>query len=239
MIVKRPADQRGHANYGWLDTWHSFSFADYYDAEHNGWGPLRVINDDTVSPGRGFGTHGHRDMEIISVVLSGALAHKDSMGNGTTITPDEVQRMSAGQGVMHSEFNPVDHPSRFLQIWIEPAVKGGAPSYEQKRLDEDSSHDGWQILASTDGRAGSVSIQQDVTLYRTRLAAGESRTAPLTDGRLAYAHLISGAVSVSGTRTAGTAVSLGKGDGAKIRDEAALIFTAREDADLLLFDLPA
>lgn len=239
MISKRPAEQRGHANYGWLDTWHSFSFADYYDAEQMGWGPLRVINDDTVSAGRGFGTHGHRDMEIISVVLEGALAHQDNMGHGTTITPGEVQRMSAGRGVMHSEANPADTATRFLQIWIEPMVKGGEPGYEQRRFDEDSSHDDWQLLASKDGKAGSVKIKQDASLYRTRLAPGQSRPARLADGRLAYVHVISGELALSGTKTAGTVLSLGAGDGARVAAESTLVFTANEPTDLLLFDLPA
>lgn len=239
MILKRPADERGHANYGWLDTWHSFSFADYFDPEHNGWGPLRVINDDTVAGGRGFDTHGHRDMEIVSIVLAGALAHKDNMGNGTTITPGEVQRMSAGKGVMHSEFNPLETSTRFLQIWIQPTEKGGAPSYEQQNFDEDSSHDGWQLLASPDSDASSVRIQQNARLFRTRLAAEQSRTASVAKGRLAYVHLISGAVSLSGAKATSGPMALGAGDGAKIADESALIFTAREDADFLLFDLPS
>jgi len=243
MITKRPAEQRGHANYGWLDTWHTFSFADYHDPEQMGWGPLRVINDDTVAPGRGFGTHGHRDMEIISVVLSGALAHQDSMGHGTTIVPGEVQRMSAGKGVMHSEFNPsADTPARFLQIWIQPTERGGTPSYEQKRFDEDSSHDDWQLLASPDGRADSVSIRQDATLARSRIAGGQSRTVRLAAGRLAYLHVIAGQVSLSGvqgSRTTGSASTLGPGDGARVADESTLILTASDNTDVLLFDLPA
>ena len=238
MIQHRPAQERGHANYGWLDTWHTFSFADYHDPAHVGWGPLRVINDDTVQPGGGFGTHSHRDMEIVSVVLAGALAHKDSMGNGTTISPGEIQRMSAGKGVMHSEFNAAESATRFLQIWIQPTVKGGEPSYEQRRLDEDGSHDDWQALVSGDGREGSLRIQQDAILYRTRLAAGQSRTLSLAPGRLAYAHLISGAASVSGTATPRVVLSLSSGDGAKIADETSLIVTAREACDLLMFDLP-
>jgi quercetin 2,3-dioxygenase len=231
MIYKRPAAQRGHADYGWLDTWHSFSFADYHHPEHMGWGSLRVINDDRVAPGRGFGTHGHRDMEIISIVLDGALEHKDSMGNGTVIRPGEVQRMSAGRGVLHSEFNPLSgQPTRFLQIWILPKARGGPPSYEQKAFDPAAREGRWQLLASSDGRAGSVSVQQDAALFATRLAAGQALEAELAPGRVAYAHIIAGRVRLGD-------VELGPGDGAKIAAEQALHFAAVEASELLYFDL--
>ena len=236
MITKRPAEQRGHANYGWLDTWHSFSFADYHDAEHMGWGPLRVINDDTVSAGRGFGTHGHRDMEIISVVLAGELAHQDNMGNGTTIRPGEVQRMSAGTGVMHSEFNPSPaQAAHFLQIWIQPAQRGGSPSYEQKTIAPSSSKGDWQVLASPDGRDGSVSIQQDATLTRRQVDAGQTIDLALAEGRLGYLHLIAGTMVVGGTTVSAT---LNPGDGAKIAQEQRLSLRAESASDFLFFDLP-
>jgi redox-sensitive bicupin YhaK (pirin superfamily) len=235
MIQRRPAAERGHANYGWLDTWHSFSFADYYDPAHMGWGSLRVINDDTVAPGRGFATHGHRDMEIVSVVLEGALAHKDSMGHGTTITPGEVQRMSAGTGVMHSEFNPSSgEAARFLQIWIMPNRKGGAPSYEQKRFDPAGRVGRFQTLASSDGRDGSVTIQQDATLSAVRLDRDAQATAALAPGRKAYLHVVSGGIAVNG-------VTLTAGDGARIDGEAALVLTGTGPdgalSEALLFDL--
>jgi hypothetical protein len=235
MIAPRPARERGHANYGWLDTFHSFSFADYHDPRFMGWGVLRVINDDTVAPGRGFATHGHRDMEIVSVVLEGALAHKDSMGHGTTIVPGEVQRMSAGKGVMHSEFNPSgEAPARFLQIWIEPATRGGTPSYEQKRFDPAARQGRFQTLASGDGREDSVTIRQDATLSALRLAPGERAEAVLAPGRKAYVHVVAGAVSLNG-------VPLAAGDGARIADEARLEFLGTGagggGSELLFFDL--
>ena len=235
MIQPRPARARGHANYGWLDTSHSFSFADYHDPAHMGWGTLRVINDDMVAPGKGFATHGHRDMEIISVVLEGTLAHKDNMGNGTTIRPGEVQRMSAGKGVMHSEFNPSpDEAAHFLQIWIVPNQRGGSPSYEQTRFDPEERVGRFQTLASPDGREGSVTIRQDATLSAIRLAAGSSAHTDLAPDRKAYVHVVSGGVAVNG-------IALSAGDGAKIADEAHLEFTgtAPEGAlsEVLLFDL--
>jgi quercetin 2,3-dioxygenase len=233
MIEKRPAANRGHANYGWLDTWHSFSFADYHDPAQMGWGSLRVINDDVIAAGRGFGTHGHRDMEIISVVLEGELEHKDSMGNGAVIRPGEVQRMSAGKGVMHSEFNPSPHsPARLLQIWIQPDVRGGSPSYEQKEFDPIERAGRWQTLASHDGRAGSVTIQQDAALLATKLAAGKSLQAELAPGRKAYVHVISGSVRVGD-------IVLAAGDGAKVADESRLDFAAIDACELLYFDLNA
>jgi len=170
MNAVRRSNERGHAEHGWLDSFHSFSFADYHDPAHMGFGPLRVINEDRVQPGRGFGSHGHRDMEIISYVLEGGLAHRDSMGNGSVIRPGDVQRMSAGTGVVHSEYNASDKDSvHFLQIWIEPSVRGAAPSYEEKRFDDATKRGQWRLIASGDGRDGSVRIQQDASLFVTRL----------------------------------------------------------------------
>ena len=236
-LLHRPAQERGHANYGWLDTWHSFSFADYHDPAHDGWGPLLVINDDTVAPGRGFATHGHRDMEIISVVLSGALAHKDSMGHGTSIRPGEVQRMSAGTGVRHSEFNPqADTPTRFLQIWIRPERSGSAPSYEQTAFDPAQRQDRWQLLASPDGREGSVTIQQDATLSAIDLTTATPQIRSVKAGRKGYAHLISGELQLNH-------LTLSAGDGVKIEGPCELTLTthtgkADAPAALLWFDLP-
>lgn len=231
MIEIRPGASRGHANHGWLDSWHSFSFADYFDPAQMGWGSLRVINDDTVAAGAGFPTHGHRDMEIISIVLEGALEHRDSMGNGTVIRPGEVQRMSAGTGVTHSEFNPSQtERTRFLQIWIRPRTAGGAPGYEQKNLAPESTPGRWCLVASPDGRSGSVTVNQDASLFACVLDVGESISAPPTIGRLQYMHVISGSIRANG-------ISLAASDGAKIRDEAALDIHAKESAKFLLFDL--
>lgn len=233
MIKIRPADSRGHADHGWLKTWHSFSFADYYDPAEMGWGPLRVINEDIVAPGQGFPTHGHRDMEIITVILEGALEHRDSMGNGTVIRPGEVQRMSAGTGVRHSEFNPSDgEATHLLQIWIAPATTGIAPGYEQNRFE---AAPGWQLLASADGAEDSVRIHQDAALLRAKVSGTEALTHTLVAGRRAYVHVVAGGVAVNG-------VVLAAGDGAKVSDESILSFNAVRPgvvSDFLLFDLPA
>lgn len=230
MISKRPAGDRGHADHGWLKTWHSFSFSDYYDPAAMGWGPLRVINEDIVAPGQGFPTHGHRDMEIVTVILAGALAHRDSMGNGAVIRPGEVQRMSAGSGVRHSEFNPSpDEATHLLQIWIVPAVTGITPAYEQRRIDPAP---GWQLLASPAGAAGSVRIHQDAALLRATLAVPGKLAHALAPGRRAYVQVISGQLVVNG-------VALAAGDGASVAEEAQLHFAAQAAADFLLFDLPA
>ena len=233
MIKIRPADSRGHADHGWLKTWHSFSFADYYDPAEMGWGPLRVINEDIVAPGQGFPTHGHRDMEIITVILEGALEHRDSMGNGTVIRPGEVQRMSAGTGVRHSEFNPSDaEATHLLQIWIAPATAGIAPGYEQKRFEVAP---GWQLLASADGAEDSVRIHQDAALLRAKVSGTEALTHALAAGRRAYVHVVAGGVAVNG-------VVLAAGDGAKVSDETKLSLNAVQPgvvSDFLLFDLPA
>lgn len=232
MIEIRPAAERGHADHGWLDTWHSFSFADYYDPAHMGWGPLRVINDDRIAAGTGFGTHGHRDMEIVTVVLEGALQHRDSLGNGEVIRPGEVQRMTAGTGVRHSEFNPSEaEPTWLLQIWIEPAERGLSPGYEQKAVSATETPGRWRLLASPDGREGSVTIHQDARLLGLVLPAEELADLPLADGRLGYVHVIRGRVRVNG-------VALGPGDGARIADESVLACVAETDAELICFDLP-
>ena len=230
MISIRAASARGHADHGWLKTWHSFSFADYYDSAEMGWGPLRVINEDIVAPGQGFPMHGHRDMEIVTLLLDGALEHRDSLGNGAVIRPGEVQRMSAGTGVRHSEFNPSSTTStHLLQIWIAPGKAGMAPGYEQSPA---THADGWQLLAAPPAQGAAVAIYQDARLYRLRLSPGARAEQMLAPGRLAYVHVISGSPTLNG-------VPLSIGDGAKIADESRLHFSADTAADLLLFDLPA
>ena len=232
MLEIRRARERGHAEHGWLDSWHSFSFADYYDAAHMGFGPLRVINEDRIQPGTGFGTHGHRDMEIISYVLEGALAHKDSMGTGSTIVPGDVQRMSAGKGVLHSEFNHAKGATtHFLQIWIEPNVQGIRPSYEQKHFDAASKRGQLRLVASPDGAEGSVTIHQDARLY-AGLFDGEERAAlPVATGRKAYVHLVRGTLAVNGT-------PLEAGDAAKLTGVREIVLEKGAGAEALLFDLP-
>ena len=232
MLAVRKAEERGHANHGWLDTWHTFSFADYHDPREMGYGPLRVINDDTVRPGAGFGKHGHRDMEIITYVLEGALEHKDSMGNGSIIRPGSVQRMSAGQGVTHSEFNPSrDESVHFLQIWIEPNVQGVAPSYEEKDFSSGEKQGRLRLIASPDGREGSVMIHQDALAYAGLLGANDTVTHELGTGRRAYAHVARGRIRVNGA-------SLKTGDGIKIVGEGKVTLDEGEDAEALVFDLP-
>jgi len=231
MITLRKSSDRGQADHGWLQSQHSFSFADYYDPREMGWGALRVINEDRVEPGQGFGTHGHRDMEIISYVLAGELEHKDSMGNGTLIRPGDVQRMSAGSGVRHSEFNPSPRsPVHFLQIWIEPATLGMAPSYEQKFFAPEDKRGRLRLVASRDGREGSVTLHRDVDLYASLLAPGEQVSHSLAAKRRAYLHLVRGAVRVNG-------VQLETGDAAKIEMEQKLTIAADADSEVLLFDL--
>ena len=231
MITLRKSSDRGQADHGWLQSQHSFSFADYYDPHEMGWGPLRVINEDRVEPGQGFGTHGHRDMEIISYVLSGELEHKDSMGNGAVIRRGDVQRMSAGTGVQHSEFNPSPRtPVHFLQIWIEPAARGMAPSYEQKYFAPEDKHSQLRLVASPDGRAGSVTVHRAADLYASLLAPGEQVLHSPAAGRRAYLHLVRGTVRVNG-------VQLETGDAAKIEGEQTLTIAAEAESELLLFDL--
>ena len=232
MIIVRPSEQRGHADHGWLRAKHSFSFAEYYDPAEMGWGVLRVINEDRVAPGTGFGTHGHRDMEIVTYILSGALEHKDSLGNGGIIRRGEVQRMSAGKGIMHSEFNPLpDQETHLLQIWIEPAQRGTRASYEQQELAVDGMRGRWRLVASPDGADGSTTIGQDARLWASLLVPGAAQDYALGAGRLAYVHVVSGRLAVNG-------VALAAGDGAKIAAESALQFVADEAAEILLFDLP-
>jgi redox-sensitive bicupin YhaK (pirin superfamily) len=231
MIELRRSEDRGHANHGWLDSHFSFSFADYHDPKHMGFGALRVINDDRIAGGSGFGTHGHRDMEIISYVLEGELAHKDSMGNGSVIRPGDVQRMSAGKGVMHSEFNHAqDRQTHLLQIWIEPNVRGIAPGYEEKHFDEADKRGRLRLIASPDGRDGSVTIHQDAKVYAGLFDGGERAAVPLANGRRAYVHVASGEVTVNGT-------PLKAGDALKAIDEAQVELTQGRQAEVLLFDL--
>jgi quercetin 2,3-dioxygenase len=231
MIEIRKGRDRGLADHGWLRSFHSFSFADYHDPEHMGFGDLRVINEDRIQPGTGFGTHGHRDMEIISYVLEGALAHKDSMGNGSTIVPGDVQRMSAGKGVMHSEFNQSkDCVTHFLQIWIEPNVTGIAPSYEQKHFDAASRRGCLRLLASPDGRDASVTIHQDAFLYAALLDGADRAVHKLKPGRRAYVHVARGSLTANGQ-------PLEAGDALKVVDTAELTLERGKGAEVLLFDL--
>jgi quercetin 2,3-dioxygenase len=232
MLTLRKSDERGYANHGWLESRFSFSFAEYQDPNHVHFGPLRVINDDYIEAGKGFGTHGHRDMEIVTYVLEGAIAHKDSIGNGETIRPGEVQRMSAGRGIMHSEFNPSNtERTHLLQIWIMPDRTGGAASYEQKFYADDEKRGKLRQVASPDGAEGSVTIQQNARMYAGLLDGDESATHALADGRLAYVHVASGSVSVNGTK-------LNAGDAVKIENETSVRIDGGNNAEVLLFDLP-
>jgi redox-sensitive bicupin YhaK (pirin superfamily) len=230
MTELRRARERGHANHGWLDSYHSFSFADYYDPAHMGYGPLRVINEDRVSAGSGFGTHGHRDMEIISYVLEGALAHEDSMGNGSTIVPGDVQRMSAGTGVRHSEYNHNAGVTHFLQIWIEPKFTGLKPSYEQKHFPAADKRGRLRLIASADGAEGSVRLHQDARVYAGLFDGDERASVRLEPGRRAYVHVARGALTVNGE-------ALSAGDALKT-DADALELRDGTAAEVLLFDLP-
>ena len=232
MNLFRRAGERGYADHGWLRSFHSFSFADYYDPEHMGFGPLRVINEDRVAPGAGFGTHGHRDMEIVSYVLDGALAHKDSMGNGSTIVPGDVQRMSAGTGVMHSEFNrDAARVTHFLQIWIEPERRGLAPSYEQKHFTAEEKRGRLRLIASPDGAQGSVRVHQDARLYAGLFDGAERARLEVAPGRRSYVHVARGHLSVNGER-------LDAGDALKT-DARSLEIADGEGAEVLVFDLPS
>ncbi len=232
MLQIRKSEDRGVANFGWLDSRHSFSFGHYYDPKHVGFGPLRVINEDKVAPGQGFGTHGHRDMEIISYVLSGALEHKDSMGNGSVLHYGDVQRMTAGTGVRHSEYN---HSNRegvhFLQIWIEPAQAGIAPGYEEKHFTPESKTGALRLVASPDGRDGSVLVHQDAFIYASILNGGDAVVHALAAGRQAYVHVIRGTLTVNGAELKG-------GDAAKISGEASVTLSGADNVEVLLFDLP-
>jgi redox-sensitive bicupin YhaK (pirin superfamily) len=232
MITLRKSEERGHANHGWLDSFHSFSFADYADPAHMGWSALRVINEDRVVPGAGFPTHGHRDMEIVSYVLDGALEHKDSMGNGSVIRPGDVQRMSAGTGVRHSEFNAsASEPVHFLQIWILPDRAGHAPGYEQKHFDRASLDGQLRVIASADGRDGSVTIHQDAVLRAATLRDGQTLSPALDSNRKYYLHVARGDCAMND-------IALRAGDAAKIENETRLALSAARAAEILLFDLP-
>lgn len=232
MINIRKNEDRGIVDLGWLQSRHSFSFGNYYDPLHTGYGPLLVLNDDQVRPGQGFGRHGHRDMEIISYVLDGELAHQDSMGNGSVLRPGDVQRMSAGTGVQHSEFNhSATRPVHFLQIWIAPAANGIAPGYEERHFDADSKRGRLRLIASPDGADGSVPIHQDARMYASLLDADKPLAHTLAPGRRAYVHVARGAISVNGIR-------LSAGDAAKIEQETAIVLSDAEAAEVLLLDLP-
>ncbi len=231
MMQIRHASDRGRADHGWLDTRHTFSFADYYDPKHMGFRALRVINDDRVAPARGFGAHPHRDMEIVSYVLSGALAHRDSMGNGSEIRPGDVQRMTAGTGVTHSEFNASNtEVARFLQIWILPDRKNLEPGYEQAHFSDDERRAKLRLVASRDGRDGSVTVHQDVALYAGLFAFGERARHALARGRHAWVQIARGRARINGKE-------LFEGDGASLSDEAEVDIEGIEDAELLVFDL--
>jgi quercetin 2,3-dioxygenase len=231
-LVIRRSKERGYANHGWLKSFHTFSFAGYADPAHMGYRALRVINDDVIAPSQGFGTHPHRDMEIISYVLAGSLAHKDSMGNGSVIRPGEVQRMSAGTGVRHSEFNASStEDAHLLQIWLLPDRSGHAPGYEQKAFSEGERRGTLRLVASSDGREGSVTVHQDVNLYAGLFAAGEGARYEVARGRGAWLHVASGKVKVNG-------VLLDAGDAAATRDAGAIVIEGQPDgAEVLLFDL--
>jgi quercetin 2,3-dioxygenase len=228
----RRSNERGLADHGWLKSFHTFSFADYYDAQHMGVGPLRVINEDRVQPGAGFGTHGHRDMEIISYVLDGELAHKDSMGNGSVIRPGDVQRMSAGSGVRHSEFNgSQERPVHFLQIWIEPADRGIEPGYEEKRFTVEEKQGRLRLIASPDRAEGSVLIHQDARVYAGLFNGAERAQLTLPPQRQAYVHVARGRITANG-------VELAAGDALQVTQTDTLVLETGEDAEVLVFDLP-
>ncbi len=230
MLSVRKANDRGHANHGWLDSYHSFSFADYRDDAHVHFGPLRVINEDRIQAGSGFGTHTHRDMEIVSYVLEGALAHKDSMNNEAVIVPGEVQRMTAGTGVAHSEYNHAATTTHFLQIWIIPSRNGLTPSYEQKMYPDSEKRGVLRLVASPTGERGSVTVHQDVRLYAGLFEGQEQAMLDLDAGRLAYVHVVRGSVNINGTQ-------LAAGDAAKLTEEQRVAIADGVDAEVLVFDL--
>ena len=233
MLIIRRANERGHADHGWLDSHHTFSFADYYDPEHMGFRALRVINDDRVAGGGGFGAHPHRNMEIVSYVLEGALAHKDSMGTGSVIRPGDVQRMSAGTGVTHSEFNDSKTEGvHFLQIWLLPKAQGMAPGYEQKTFSEAEKNGKLRVVASPDGRDGSVTIHADALLYAGLFRDGEAAELSIANGRHAWVHVARGTATVNGK-------VLGEGDGAAISEESVVRVEGKTSApaEVLVFDL--
>jgi redox-sensitive bicupin YhaK (pirin superfamily) len=233
MITVRHAAERGTANLGWLDSRHTFSFGQYYDPNHMGFGPLRVINEDRVRPGAGFETHGHRDMEIISYVLEGALEHKDSIGNGSVIRPGDMQVMSAGTGIRHSEFNhSKSEPVHFLQIWVLPDRQGLAPRYDQKTFPASEKRGRLRLVGSPDGRDGSIVIHQDTDIYDALLSSGDAVTNNLKTGHKSWVQVVRGAVEVNGT-------AADAGDGVAVEDEAVLTVTSHaDDSEVLVFDLP-
>lgn len=231
MIDRRLSADRGHASHGWLDSYHSFSFANYYDPDNMGFSSLRVINQDTVAAGQGFGMHGHRDMAIISYVLEGEVAHRDSMGNGSTIRPGDVQLMNAGTGVMHSEFNPsTTNPVHFLQIWIMPKFNGTPPDYKEARFTDEQKRGRLCVVASPDGRNGSLVIGQDAVVMAALLDGNETASHTLAAGRNAYLHVARGSLTLNGQ-------TFNAGDGAKISNETTLQFSDGDNAEFLLFDL--
>ena len=233
MLIVRASGDRGYADHGWLKSFHSFSFAGYFDAQHMGWGNLRVINEDRIAPGTGFGTHGHRDMEIISYVLSGQLAHKDSMGNVKGIPPGDVQRMSAGSGVQHSEFNHApEQTTHFFQIWIEPNVTGIEPSYEQKTFAANDKQGRLRLVAAPGGAEGAVTLHADARLYAGLFDGAQSADLPLDLSRKAYVQVLRGQIQVNGT-------ALGAGDAALLADESHLHLSHGQGAEVLVFDLSA
>jgi redox-sensitive bicupin YhaK (pirin superfamily) len=232
MLAIRKADDRGHANHGWLNSYHTFSFGGYYDPQHMGVSNLRVINDDTVAPGGGFSTHGHNDMEIISYVLQGVLEHKDSMGNGSVIRPGDVQRMSAGTGVTHSEYNhSASEPVHFLQIWLQPNEMGVKPSYDQRHFPVGDRRGRWVLLVSPDGRDGSIATHQEALMFGSLLASGESLEYRSDADRQGYLHLARGRLRVGN-------ITLNQGDGLAVQKQELLELEGIEDAEVLLFDLP-
>ena len=238
MITLRKSSDRGYADHGWLKSCHSFSFADYHDPAHMGFGNLRVINEDRVAAGKGFGTHGHRDMEIVSYVLDGELAHRDSLGTGSgggadgVIRPGDVQRMSAGKGVRHSEYNHADRTTHFLQIWIEPDVQGIDASYEQKHFDPASKRGTLRLVASSDGRDGSVRLHADAAISAGLLDGDERVERALDPARKAYVHLVRGRLAVNGQR-------LEAGDALRMENESSLVLSGGDQAEVLVFDLAA
>jgi redox-sensitive bicupin YhaK (pirin superfamily) len=232
MLTLRKASERGHADHGWLDTWHTFSFADYYDPAHHNFRVLRVMNDDKVAAGQGFGTHPHRDMEIITYVLEGELAHKDSMGHQATLTPGEVQRITAGTGIQHSEFNPsATQPVHLYQIWIVPDAKGHTPSYAQKAFPKEGRTGRWQTIVSKDGRDGSITIHQDAVIQLAELANGQTIKHSFAPERYGWLQLLRGQATVNG-------IPMAAGDGLAISVEKEIDVTAQGSADVMFFDLP-
>ena len=231
MIITRAANERGHFNHGWLDTFHTLSFGEYFDPAHASFRSLRVMNEDRVAPGQGFGMHGHRDMEIVTLVLSGALEHRDSLGNGEVLRPGELQRMTAGTGIRHSEFNPsATEPVHLYQIWITPDRAGHTPSYDQRAFDDVGHRGLFQLVASRDGRDGSLTVNQDVSLWRAQIDAGRELTYELGPQRHAWLQVMTGQVELNG-------LPLSAGDGAAISDESKLLIRSPSGSEILLFDL--